>query len=65
MQLQLANRDSLREEREQLLQKLNRSRGITIVLITHEADIAAYATRQIRFHDGRIVEDVATSAGPA
>ena len=31
--------------------------GITIVLITHEGDIAAHARRQVRFLDGRIVED--------
>jgi len=31
--------------------------GITIVLVTHESDIAAYASRQIRFLDGRIVQD--------
>jgi len=34
--------------------------GITIVLITHEADIAAHAKRLVRFLDGRIVEDRAT-----
>ncbi|MFC4158559.1 ABC transporter ATP-binding protein [Chitinimonas lacunae] len=31
--------------------------GITIVLVTHEHDIAAYAKRLVRFLDGRIVED--------
>lgn len=31
--------------------------GITIVLVTHESDIAAHASRQIRFLDGRIVQD--------
>ena len=36
--------------------------GITIVLVTHEADIAAYARRQVRFLDGLIVSDVATPA---
>lgn len=34
------------------------ARGGTIVLITHEADIAAYAGRVVRFLDGRIVSDV-------
>ncbi|MBM3392067.1 MAG: ABC transporter ATP-binding protein [Betaproteobacteria bacterium] len=34
--------------------------GITIVLITHEADIAAHARRQVRFFDGRIVHDAPT-----
>lgn len=34
--------------------------GITIVLVTHEPDIAAHARRQVRFFDGRIVADHAT-----
>ncbi|MBI1965742.1 MAG: ABC transporter ATP-binding protein [Betaproteobacteria bacterium] len=39
-----------------LLQQLNR-RGITVVLVTHERDIAAFAGRIIGFRDGRVVED--------
>ncbi len=35
--------------------------GITIVLITHESDIASHARRQVRFLDGRIVHDAATT----
>jgi putative ABC transport system ATP-binding protein len=42
-----------------LLRKLNDESGITIVLVTHEEDVAAYAKRQVRFHDGRIVSDAA------
>ena len=42
-----------------LLRKLNDENGITIVLVTHEEDVAAYAKRQVRFHDGRIVSDTA------
>ncbi len=41
-----------------LLQKLNRERGITIVLVTHEQDIAACASRVVTFRDGRLVSDV-------
>jgi len=44
-----------------LFVELNRQ-GITIVLVTHEADIAAYARRQVRFLDGRIVSDTPTAA---
>jgi putative ABC transport system ATP-binding protein len=41
-----------------LLQNLNRERGITIVLVTHERDIAACASRVVTMRDGRIVTDV-------
>ena len=40
----------------ELFTNLNRT-GITIVLVTHEPDIAAYAERQIIFRDGNVVED--------
>ena len=39
-----------------LFDELNRE-GITIVLVTHEEDIAHHARRQVRFHDGHIVSD--------
>src|SRR5256714_5736873 len=41
----------------QLFRRLNDEHGITIVLVTHEEDIAAYAKRHIRFLDGRIASD--------
>jgi putative ABC transport system ATP-binding protein len=41
-----------------LLQALNKDRGITIALVTHEVDIAACASRVITVRDGRIVSDV-------
>jgi putative ABC transport system ATP-binding protein len=40
-----------------IFQHLNRETGITIVMITHEQDIAGYAKRRILFKDGRVVED--------
>lgn len=40
-----------------LFTELNREEGITLVLVTHEMDIAAFAHRRIRFLDGRVVED--------
>jgi putative ABC transport system ATP-binding protein len=45
------------EEIMQIFQQLNRERGITIVLVTHEADIALHAKRLVRFKDGLIQED--------
>jgi putative ABC transport system ATP-binding protein len=39
-----------------LLQQLNR-RGMTVVLVTHERDIAEFAQRVVTFRDGRVVED--------
>jgi putative ABC transport system ATP-binding protein len=41
----------------ELLSVLNRERGITIVMVTHEPDMAAYARRIVRFVDGRIDSD--------
>ncbi len=41
----------------EILQRLNRERGITVILITHEHDIAEYGTRTIVFRDGRVVKD--------
>jgi putative ABC transport system ATP-binding protein len=40
-----------------LFQKLNIERGITIILITHETDIAEYGTRTVAFRDGKVVSD--------
>ncbi|WOB08359.1 ABC transporter ATP-binding protein [Piscinibacter gummiphilus] len=42
----------------ELLRHLNTDRGITILMVTHEADMAAYARRIVRFVDGRIESDV-------
>jgi putative ABC transport system ATP-binding protein len=40
-----------------ILQRLNAQQGITVVLVTHEPDIARYAERVIVFKDGLVVED--------
>jgi putative ABC transport system ATP-binding protein len=48
-----------------LLQELRRSRGITIVLVTHEPEIAACADRVITVRDGRILSDVRHAAKDA
>jgi len=41
----------------ELLTRLNREQGITVLMVTHEADVAAYASRVIHFLDGRIASD--------
>jgi putative ABC transport system ATP-binding protein len=45
-----------------ILEALNRDEGITIILVTHEVDLAAYAARQIVIQDGQIVNDCQTKA---
>jgi putative ABC transport system ATP-binding protein len=45
-----------------ILQELNRQ-GITVVLVTHEADISGFASRVITFRDGRVLKDM-VSASP-
>jgi putative ABC transport system ATP-binding protein len=45
--------------------RLHREQGVTIVLVTHEPDIAAYAERQITFRDGQIVSDGRTAGARA
>ncbi|MGO4211972.1 ABC transporter ATP-binding protein [Terriglobus sp. 2YAB30_2] len=46
----------------EIFQSLQRERGITIVLITHELDVAAYGSRIITFKDGNILSDVANDS---
>ncbi len=52
-----------------LLMALNKDHGITVLMVTHEPDMAAYARRLVRFVDGRIESDVPnanpTVAAPA
>lgn len=41
-----------------IMQRLNGEKGITIIVVTHEPDIARYAKRIIEFRDGRVKKDV-------
>ncbi len=43
-----------------ILQQLNLAQGMTVLLVTHEADIAAYAQRVVRMRDGRVISDQPT-----
>jgi putative ABC transport system ATP-binding protein len=45
------------EEIMQLIGELNRDQGITVLMVTHEPDMAAHAKRVIRFVDGRVESD--------
>jgi putative ABC transport system ATP-binding protein len=47
-----------------LLVTLNRQEGITILLVTHEPDIAAFSRRIVRFRDGKVVSDEPTQSAP-
>jgi putative ABC transport system ATP-binding protein len=41
----------------ELLSQLNHERGITVLMVTHEPDMAAWAQRVVRFVDGRVASD--------
>ncbi|QOY85607.1 ABC transporter ATP-binding protein [Paludibaculum fermentans] len=57
------NLDSARsKEIMELLCQLNRERGISIAMVTHEPDMAEYASRTISFRDGLVSSDVSRSA---
>jgi putative ABC transport system ATP-binding protein len=59
------NLDSRRSiEIMELLTELNRTQGITVLMVTHEQDIAAFARTRVHFLDG-LVESVETTAGAA
>jgi len=45
-----------------ILQRLNREQGLTIVMVTHEHDIAAYAQRVLTMRDGQLASDAASRA---
>jgi putative ABC transport system ATP-binding protein len=47
-----------------LIQELNRD-GATIVIVTHEPDVARFASRLVRFRDGRVVGDARQAAADA
>jgi putative ABC transport system ATP-binding protein len=55
------NLDSHTSEEIMMLFEALNNEGITVVLVTHENDIAQHAKRQVRFHDGCIVSDQATA----
>ena len=59
------NLDSTRSvEIMEMMKKFNREEGITVVMVTHEPDMAEYADRKIFFQDGRIKSDTFTEVRP-
>jgi len=59
------NLDSVRSrEIMELLCEFNQSHGITVVMVTHEPDMAEYASRMIHFLDGRVVSDETNGKSP-
>jgi len=53
------------DEIMRLLARLNRDEGVCVILVTHEAEIAAYARRHVVFRDGQIVSDDSRAVGDA
>ncbi len=49
----------------ELFTSLNKETGITIIMVTHEPDVAAYTDRKVVFRDGHIIEDAAVKRKPA
>ena len=45
------------EEVVAILQQLNRQEGLTVIVVTHESDIAASTQRIISMRDGRVISD--------
>jgi putative ABC transport system ATP-binding protein len=45
------------EEVMNLFTRLNKETGISIIIVTHEPDVAEYTDRKVVFKDGRIIED--------
>jgi putative ABC transport system ATP-binding protein len=51
------------DEIMKLFRELN-DQGLTLIVVTHEPDVAAYAKRLVRFHDGLLVHDAPVTQGP-
>jgi putative ABC transport system ATP-binding protein len=49
----------------QVLQSLNHDDSLTIILVTHETEIAAYASREILLKDGQIMSDRVVTPHPS
>jgi macrolide transport system ATP-binding/permease protein len=48
----------------EIITRLNRDQGITVILVTHDPDVGAYADRTISFRDGQVISDVRKPDAP-
>jgi macrolide transport system ATP-binding/permease protein len=48
----------------EILQRLNREQGLTVIVVTHDPDISEYADRVVTFRDGRVISDTRRAAAP-
>jgi putative ABC transport system ATP-binding protein len=55
--------DSLAAEILRLLARLRTERGLTVILATHDPQVAAQCDRLIRLRDGAVIDDIALSGG--
>src|SRR5208282_5210968 len=49
----------------EIISRLNREHGLTVLVVTHDPDVAAYTDRVVTFRDGAVISDVRTRAAPA
>ena len=48
----------------EIISRLNREHGLTVLVVTHDPDVAAYTDRVVTFRDGAIISDVRTREAP-
>jgi putative ABC transport system ATP-binding protein len=54
----------MEQEIMELLSRLNKEQGITIIMVTHEPDMAEYTERTVQFVDGKVASDQLNTSPP-